>query len=826
MKNLFLFVFFFTFINLSFSQGCNSDVSVCTSGEAGPFIFDQNTFGPPADFADPQECSTGSFGNDAGFGFILLQITESGALNLLIDGNSNSGYVDVIVYNIPNGINPCDAVLDQNNEIACNYATDQVGCTQFGNDFPCFSSIEAPMVTAGQTIMVIAHDYSTENTSFTLELGPSGAQTGGPDGTIEPITTNVCLDAVPFQLIAENMGGSWTGNGVSNSGMFNPQNAGVGTHTIDYEIGIAPCNASATTTITVADCSVPSCTVTASNNTPICLGQTFDLLANTVPNALSYTWSGNGFTSSQQNPSGIIAPTTLGTFDYTVLVTVLGATCQSTTTITVNSLPDATINPVSNQICHDAPAFQLLSNDNTGIWSGNGTNSAGLFTPLNAGIGLHTITYTVGSGSCMSTQTSLINVVDCNIPPCTITASTSTICEGQSFNLFASTVSGALNYTWTGNGFSSSLQNPSNISIPLAAGNYNFIVTANTALTTCFSSVNLVVNPLPQVFAGNDTLICQGKSITLKASGASNYTWNNGVLNNVSFSPSNSKIYTVIGTDANSCSSQDIINVGIIPLTPITFIEDTLSGCSPLNVNFTNTTLGATNSEWTFNGQNPMFGEDITKEFAGISGCFNVRLTTTVNGCQNSLTKNELICVNLNPIASFYIVENQINDFESNLLFYNHSQFGTSFTWDFGDGSEDSGSFETSHDYLMNDSNEYIITLIAKTELGCADTVYQKFQFIEKVSYFIPNTFTPNGDKHNSIFIPVFSSTLDETKFSMEIYNRWGELIFESLNSEIGWDGTYGSKIVDTGFYHWKIEFSSQEDPEKRILNGTVFLNH
>ncbi|MFN5417134.1 MAG: hypothetical protein ACK5B9_08770, partial [Flavobacteriia bacterium] len=74
MKSLYLLITLFFALN-SFSQGCNSDVSICTQGVAGPFAFDQNTSGPPNDYADPVGCSTGSFGNDFGFGFILLYIT-------------------------------------------------------------------------------------------------------------------------------------------------------------------------------------------------------------------------------------------------------------------------------------------------------------------------------------------------------------------------------------------------------------------------------------------------------------------------------------------------------------------------------------------------------------------------------------------------------------------------------------------------------------------------------------------------------------------------------------------------------------------------------
>lgn len=242
---------------------CNSNVSICTQGVAGPFNFDQTTPGPPTDYANPTLCSTGLFGNPSGFGFIVLHITQSGPLNLLVDGNATTGFIDVVVYDIPNGMDPCVAALDPANEIGCNYATGAVGCTQFGNDFPCTSSIPAPNVVAGQDIMIIVHDYSTASSTFTLDLGPTGAQTGPADGTITPVGT-VCNTDPAFQMNAANNGGVWTGNGISANGMFDPATAGIGTHTIDYTVGSVPCDGQGQTTITVIDCANP-CLMTSLN---------------------------------------------------------------------------------------------------------------------------------------------------------------------------------------------------------------------------------------------------------------------------------------------------------------------------------------------------------------------------------------------------------------------------------------------------------------------------------------------------------------------------------------------------------------------------------
>jgi gliding motility-associated-like protein len=83
--------------------------------------------------------------------------------------------------------------------------------------------------------------------------------------------------------------------------------------------------------------------------------------------------------------------------------------------------------------------------------------------------------------------------------------------------------------------------------------------------------------------------------------------------------------------------------------------------------------------------------------------------------------------------------------------------------------------------------------------------------------FYIPNTFTPDDDAYNSTFFPVFTSGFDPQKYSMLIFDRWGELIFESRDAEVGWDGTYGGKLMQDGTYIWKIEFKTKAN-DKRVM--------
>ena len=228
-------------------NGCNTNTTICTQGVAGPFGF--STPGQPVssclDFIGPN------------YAYIVLYITQSGPLELLIDGDATTGFLDVAIFNVPPGVDPCTATLNSANEIGCNYATAASGCNQFGNFFPCASSVPSPNVTAGDVLMIVVENWSGASTSFTLDLGPPpAAQTGPPDPFVNPAGP-FCNTDPPVQLTPLNVGGTFSGTGVSSSGVFDPSVSGVGSFNIDYSIGQAPCNAQSQTTIDVINC----CTV-------------------------------------------------------------------------------------------------------------------------------------------------------------------------------------------------------------------------------------------------------------------------------------------------------------------------------------------------------------------------------------------------------------------------------------------------------------------------------------------------------------------------------------------------------------------------------------
>jgi gliding motility-associated-like protein len=89
---------------------------------------------------------------------------------------------------------------------------------------------------------------------------------------------------------------------------------------------------------------------------------------------------------------------------------------------------------------------------------------------------------------------------------------------------------------------------------------------------------------------------------------------------------------------------------------------------------------------------------------------------------------------------------------------------------------------------------------------------------------YIPNTFTPDGDELNNVWLPIFTSGFDPFNFHLQVYNRWGEVIWESHNHTEGWDGTFNNTIVPMGIYAWKVNFGVIGNDDKKVLFGNVNL--
>ena len=118
--------------------------------------------------------------------------------------------------------------------------------------------------------------------------------------------------------------------------------------------------------------------------------------------------------------------------------------------------------------------------------------------------------------------------------------------------------------------------------------------------------------------------------------------------------------------------------------------------------------------------------------------------------------------------------------------FTNNSIGATYYDWSFGDGSYNTSVENPTHVFPSDVGGSYVVQLVATTPLGCADTAYQVINIKEELIYWVPNTFTPDGDSYNEYFKPIFTSGYDPYDYNLLIFNRWGEIVWESNDANYG----------------------------------------
>jgi len=197
-----------------------------------------------------------------------------------------------------------------------------------------------------------------------------------------------------------------------------------------------------------------------------------------------------------------------------------------------------------------------------------------------------------------------------------------------------------------------------------------------------------------------------------------------------------------------------------------------------------------------------------------------------VNGCTSQAILVDYICVTESPLADFKPTpEVFTNDVES-VTFNNYSTNAISYSWDFGDDSF--STLETPTHEFSNTVDGYTVTLTATASSGCQDQYSLKINRKQELVYYIPNTFTPNGDELNQTFKPIFTSGFDPFYYTLSIYNRFGNLIFESHDPAMGWDGSYNDGKTNfncqVGTYVWTVEYSLYDLGVKNRVEGSVSL--
>jgi large repetitive protein len=222
--------------------------------------------------------------------------------------------------------------------------------------------------------------------------------------------------------------------------------------------------------------------------------------------------------------------------------------------------------------------------------------------------------------------------------------------------------------------------------------------------------------------------------------------------------------------------------------------------------------------KWYLGDGQSAFGSAVKHEYAN-PGLYSVTHVTTTNfGCKDTLTKTDIVLVRELPEVEFTF-EKISDDFpKTGFQFTNHSngEDPLSFNWQFdiyGVSNEANPYFE------YTDTGNTFVRLLVTDFFGCENSLEKPLNIFPNNHVFIPTAFSPNGDGLNEIFKP--EGMLYVNEFLMEIFNRWGELIFKSHDINVGWDGTYMGQPVQEGVYLYKVTIFDKS--QQRILKDGKF---
>lgn len=542
----------------------------------------------------------------------------------------------------------------------------------------------------------------------------------------------------------------------------------------------------------------PSLNITGNNT--ICEGESTVL---TASNGVNYSWATTSAPQTIIGTGNTLSVTPITTTTYNVYTT----TDTTNFEVIVNEFPNIDIG-MDFTLCQTAMIDATIANA-TYEWQNNSIGST--FTVNQPG----TYWVDVTVNGCTARDSVIVN----SSPSMLDGGADLQICKGEEFSLHASGLGNVI-YTWD-NGV---LDN-----VPASINTTTLFTVTATDVNGCIlnDTLNVTVHPMVMIDAGQDLTRCDNENVVLTGDGAGtngSYVWNMGITDGDAFmQTTETATYTLVGTSEFGCTGTDSIKVNIISTPNVNFTTEQPL-CSP-EITFMNTTnIISSNCNWSINGvlihsgcadfsytpqQNNTF--DVTLELTTQEGCL---IDTVISISPNT---EEL------PLANFSASTFSIFNGEE-ITFINNSTNATSFSWDFGDGSSLSTTTSPSHLFNLESGNEYEVTLIAYSDNGCSDTTKTNVHVEDDLIYYVPNAFTPDGDEFNQTFQPVFTTGFDPYDYKLLIFNRWGEIMFESKDANIGWDGTYKGSSAQDGVYTWRIEFGILKNDYRKVVVGNVVL--
>lgn len=658
---------------------------------------------------------------------------------------------------------------------------------------------------------------ASSSTGFTINPTPTVSVAGSTVCNTQTATlqSNFPLGASAF----------WTGplsftSALQNPVLTNPPVTASGNYTL-LVTSATGCTNSAVTSLTVS--AMPTANFTS--NSPQCQGGTINFNSAGSSGSTNFSWAGpNGFSSLSPNP-GISGITMASAGIYTLTLT--HGPCQAlfTNQVQINPPPVPVIQS-NSPVCETKTlSFSVTTNYVSYQWSGPAGFSATTQTASvsNAALvqsGIYSVLVTDGN-LCQGSNSTSVTI----LPNPVIGVVSASVCFGQPAQLSAS---GADSYIWSGPGNFTASVNPLNISQALDVLPVIYTVTGK-GLNTCTSVATTALSTftLPVATAEISARVCLNSSVSFSAAGGVQYQWTGpkgflSAFRNFSVLASDPRMggtYTLTVTDEKGCKGSATAGL-IIDLPPTGNLwASNQKNCVPFCSDYGLTAAGdpIIASSWSVNGL-PVSG-------TSFSYCFNTTGDHQVSGeFRNSRNctsiQNFVIKAYPVPVADFEYTPKIITEggevvFES----ISKSENLENRTWFFASNEPHTTKYSTAS-FIFPDAGEYPVALVLKNKWGCEDTVVKILVVEEDFQVFIPNAFTPDDDGLNDSFTIKGRGIRD---FSLIIFDRWGEKVYETSDPQAGWDGTFREKLCQTGTYVWQIRVVSVMNKEK-LLNGTMLL--
>lgn len=842
---------------------CNLAVSGCSTPQF-PIVgsnpsyntqdFGTGTISNPS--SNPQGVNSGCLlSGETVSTFITINVVSNGTLEWSLIGlnasgsPSGSGCFDWIMW--PNVNNNGCAGINGNTlpPVSCNWNGSCNGNTGMSSpaNYPpsaSSSSYQPPLtVTAGQSFILCLSNYSFTNQNVNLNFFGTAAVVCG----VSAADQTICLGNSANVTIATPGYVNPTFNWLVTTGVSNPTGGSnvtvTPTVTTTYSVVVTqaspPLQDTATFTITVANPPAPN----AGPDQTVCLGQ---------PISLSGSIGSAGNTSNWQAivPTGMTPPaaatfspnfSTLtptvnvnqpGTYKFVLRET--SAVCgviRDTVVVTVSqlTLTAATTNPLcygaaDGTITINSTGATQYSFDNGVSWQASNTQG-----------GFAAGTYTVCAKNALGCQKCATATLT-NPAQIVMTVSNDTvICQNGTATIWASATGGSTySYHWD--------HSPTLVAVtqvnPTVNTYYPVQAESNLGCWSNRDSIYVMMNPVLSGIMSPDAYTCPGymDSIMVAASGGIGapytITWSTGQTDVGSVStlrdnPQQTTTYTVTIDDA--CETTPITLTGVINAyaLPVPQIAvDQATKCEPAIFEMYNPdSLNTMSSIWRISNGDEFIDANSFLTSSTMNGSYDVQLiVTSPDGCVDSTTWPAFLTVMQTPIADFKWSPDPITMFNTEVLFSEYALYADSYEWSFPGATP---STSTNNDQMVlypdGETGTYYVTLIAKSYLGCTDTVTKQVVILPEVILYAPNAFTPDGDEFNQSW-RVHIEGIDEYDFSLHVYNRWGEIVWESHDSNASWDGTYNGVPVPQGSYTWVIRTREVISDKKYVWNGTVTI--